>query len=154
MWFLSVGPEVCLQLPSDSTSRWTPLLFGYTLPTIWACSGLSPVRARPWRANYRKRLPRNPRKPWFYCVFSKLFDDALNNTWTYCTTTLTKPFCGFMYYFKFDFLVFSTFLSTCCMWYLGYLENWSRFGASALFYTFPQHFLYFFPLPHGHGSFG
>ena len=56
MWFLSVGPEICLQLPSDSTSRWTPLLFGYTLPTIWACSGLTPVRARPWRANWKKRL--------------------------------------------------------------------------------------------------
>ena len=36
---------------SDSTSRWTPLLFSYTLPTIWACSGLPPIRARPWRAN-------------------------------------------------------------------------------------------------------
>ena len=34
--------------------RWTPLLFGYTLPTIWACSGLTPVRARPWRANQEK----------------------------------------------------------------------------------------------------
>jgi len=27
------------------------LLFGYTFPTTWACSGLTPVRARPWRAN-------------------------------------------------------------------------------------------------------
>ena len=31
MRFLSVRSEVCLQLPSDSTSRWTPLLFGYAL---------------------------------------------------------------------------------------------------------------------------
>ena len=54
MRFLSVGPEVCLQLPSDSTSQWTPLLFSYTFPTTWACSGLSPVRARPWRANKNK----------------------------------------------------------------------------------------------------
>ena len=30
------------------------MLFGYTLPTIWACSGLAPVRARPWRANTKK----------------------------------------------------------------------------------------------------
>ena len=51
MRFLSVGPEVCLQLPSDSSSRKTPLLFSYTLPTTWVCSGLAPVRARPWRAN-------------------------------------------------------------------------------------------------------
>ena len=27
------------------------LLFSYTFPTTWACSGLSPARARPWRAN-------------------------------------------------------------------------------------------------------
>ena len=32
------------------------MLFGYTLPTIWACSGLAPVRARPWRANTKKSL--------------------------------------------------------------------------------------------------
>ena len=51
MRFLSVGPRICLQLPSNSTSRWTPLLFSYTFPTTWACSGLSPARARPWRAN-------------------------------------------------------------------------------------------------------
>ena len=55
MRFLSVGPEVCLQLPSDSSSRKTPLLFSYTLPTTWVCSGLAPVRARPWRANKNKR---------------------------------------------------------------------------------------------------
>ena len=54
MRFLSVGPEICLQLPSDSTSQWTPLLFGYTFPTTWACSGLTPVRARPWRANAKR----------------------------------------------------------------------------------------------------
>ena len=54
MRFLSVEPEICLQLPSDSTSRWTPLLFSYTFPTTWACSGLSPVRTRPWRANPKK----------------------------------------------------------------------------------------------------
>ena len=51
MRFLSVGPRICLQLPSDSTSRWTPLLFSYTFPTTWACSELSPARARPWHAN-------------------------------------------------------------------------------------------------------
>jgi len=28
MRLLFVGPGLCLQLPSDSTSRWTPLLFG------------------------------------------------------------------------------------------------------------------------------
>ena len=56
MWFPFVEPEICLQLPSDSTSRQTPLLLDYTLPTIWTCSGLAPVRDRPWRANLKKAL--------------------------------------------------------------------------------------------------
>ena len=33
MWVLFVRPEVCLHLPSDSTSRWTPLVFSDPLPT-------------------------------------------------------------------------------------------------------------------------
>ena len=61
MRFLSVGPRICLQLPSDSTSRWTPLLFSYTFPTTWACSGLSPARARPWRANEQKATYMRPK---------------------------------------------------------------------------------------------
>jgi len=28
MRFVFLGSEVCLQLPSDPTSRWAPLLFG------------------------------------------------------------------------------------------------------------------------------
>jgi len=32
MRFLFVGPGLCLQLPSDSASRRTPLLFGYRFP--------------------------------------------------------------------------------------------------------------------------
>ena len=28
MRFVFLGSEVCLQLPSDPTSRWTPVLFG------------------------------------------------------------------------------------------------------------------------------
>ena len=63
MRFLSVGPRICLQLPSDSTSRWTPLLFSYTFPTTWACSGLSPARARPWRANETCAARRTKEKP-------------------------------------------------------------------------------------------
>ena len=76
MRFLSVGPEICLQLPSDSTSRWTPLLFGYTLPTIWACSGLSPIRARPWRANKRKKvIPKNDFSWWFQAESNRRHKD-------------------------------------------------------------------------------
>ena len=41
MQFLFVGPNVCRQLPSDSTSRWTPLLLANT-PYCKAYSGLAP----------------------------------------------------------------------------------------------------------------
>src|SRR5664279_6237892 len=41
MQFLFVGPNVCLQLPSDSTSQWTPLLLANT-PYCKAYSGLAP----------------------------------------------------------------------------------------------------------------
>ena len=35
--YLFVRPEICLHLPSDSTSRWTPLVFSYDLPaTGWS----------------------------------------------------------------------------------------------------------------------
>ena len=34
MWFLFVGPEICLRLPSDSTSRWTPLSLAIRFPLL------------------------------------------------------------------------------------------------------------------------
>ena len=34
MRFLFVSSGICLHLPSDSTSRWTPLVFGYILPAV------------------------------------------------------------------------------------------------------------------------
>ena len=39
--FLFVGSHICRQLPSDSASRWTPLLLTNT-PYCKACSGLAP----------------------------------------------------------------------------------------------------------------
>ena len=39
--FLFVGSHICRQLPSDSTSQWTPLLLANT-PYCKACSGLAP----------------------------------------------------------------------------------------------------------------
>ena len=49
------------------------MLFSYTLPTTWVCSGLSPVRARPWRA-YKEKLGTDLLDPQlaysirFYCM--------------------------------------------------------------------------------------
>jgi hypothetical protein len=44
MRFLSVRSEICLQLPSDSVSRRTPLLFSYVLRRCRLAPGISPVR--------------------------------------------------------------------------------------------------------------
>lgn len=43
MWFLFVRPEVWPSLPSDSTSRWTPLLFGHILPTVGRIRDFHPL---------------------------------------------------------------------------------------------------------------
>ena len=101
MWFLSVGPEICLQLPSDSTSRWTPLLFSYTLPTIWACSGLSPVRARPWRANIKKNVLRHILAP-SAVACDKLHLCASAHHWHVSAFLCNREFLGSSCYIKKD----------------------------------------------------
>ena len=53
MWFLFVKPRVCIRLPSDSTSRWTPLPSA-NRSYCQACSGLSPPSYCPCRAHYKK----------------------------------------------------------------------------------------------------
>ena len=50
MWFLYVRPRLCIRLPSDSTSRWTPLPSANS-SCCQVCSGLSPPSYRPCRAN-------------------------------------------------------------------------------------------------------
>ena len=56
MRFLSIRPRVCLQLPSDSASRRTPLLLANS-SYCQACSGLTPPSYRPCRAHYAKNAP-------------------------------------------------------------------------------------------------
>ena len=59
MGFLFVSPVVCLQLPSDSISRWTPLLFGYPLPTAGRGRAFHPLeRAPAGRTNEIKHAAR------------------------------------------------------------------------------------------------
>jgi hypothetical protein len=48
--FLFVGSGLCLQLPSDSTSRWTPLPLANS-SYCQACSGLTPPSYCPCRAH-------------------------------------------------------------------------------------------------------
>ena len=54
MRFLSVSASICVRLPSDSTSRWTPLSFANS-SYCKACSGLSPPSYHPCRAHSNKR---------------------------------------------------------------------------------------------------
>jgi hypothetical protein len=49
--FLFVSSGLCLRLPSDSTSRWTPLPFANS-SYCQVCSGLSPPSYSPCRAHY------------------------------------------------------------------------------------------------------
>jgi hypothetical protein len=53
MRFLFIGPGLCLRLPSDSTSRWTPLPSANG-SHCQAHSGLSPPSYRPCRAHQKK----------------------------------------------------------------------------------------------------
>ena len=54
MQFLFVRPRLCLRLPSDSTSRWTPLPLANS-SYCQACSGLSPPSDSACRAHKEKK---------------------------------------------------------------------------------------------------
>ena len=47
MSFLFVSPVVCSRLPSDSTSRWTPLPFSYPFPTAGQGRDFHPIERAP-----------------------------------------------------------------------------------------------------------
>ena len=55
MQFLFVRPRLCLRLPSDSTSRWTPLPLANS-SYCQVCSGLSPPSCNACRAHNKKVL--------------------------------------------------------------------------------------------------
>ena len=52
MRFLFVSPEICLHLLSDSTSRWTPLMFGCVLPTTGRTRDFHPLETCAVRHTY------------------------------------------------------------------------------------------------------
>ena len=64
MWFLFVRPRFCIRLPSDSTSRWTPLPSANS-SYCQACSGLSPPSYRPCRAIEQKTATGRYQEPSF-----------------------------------------------------------------------------------------
>lgn len=47
MGFLFVSPVVCSRLPSDFTSRWTPLPFSYPFPTAGQGRDFHPIERAP-----------------------------------------------------------------------------------------------------------
>jgi len=51
-----VGPEFYLYLPSDSTSRWTPLVFSYILPATGRIRDFHPLDCAH-AGRTRKELP-------------------------------------------------------------------------------------------------
>ena len=55
IWFLFVSSRVCVRLPSDSTSPWTPLSFANS-SYCQACSGLPPPSYCPFWANQKNGL--------------------------------------------------------------------------------------------------
>ena len=65
MRFLCVRPALCLRLPSDSMSPWTPLPSGYHFPLsgvfgIWEQSSPHPKAGAPCRAHTKKARVGNP----------------------------------------------------------------------------------------------
>ena len=56
MQFLFVRPRLCRRLPSDSTSRWTPLPLANS-SYCQVCSGLSPPSCNACRAHIIKTTP-------------------------------------------------------------------------------------------------
>jgi hypothetical protein len=60
--FLFVGPGLCLRLPSDSTSRWTPLPSANS-SCCQACRGLSPPSYRPCWAHIKRAETRIRESP-------------------------------------------------------------------------------------------
>ncbi len=77
MGFLFVSPVVCLQLPSDSTSRWTPLLFSYPLPTAGQGRDFHPIERAPAGRTTQRGAP-SPGLPFVLagsspvCVISRI----------------------------------------------------------------------------------
>ena len=68
MQFLFVRPRLCLRLPSDSTSRWTPLPLANS-SYCQVCSGLSPPSDSACRAHIYNACSNEP-QAFLHIVFS------------------------------------------------------------------------------------
>lgn len=91
--FLSVGLEVCLLLPSNFTSQWTPLRFSYILSTTETYSGFSPARVRPWSVNQTRAEPEISALP--ICIYSQIINLFSKFTQNLKLSAPPKSKCGF-----------------------------------------------------------
>ncbi|MFB5663675.1 hypothetical protein, partial [Alteribacillus sp. HJP-4] len=72
MRFVFLGSEVCLQLPSDSTSRWTPLPLANGYNDLHR-SGLKPYSVCACRAHLEKEIA-NQGDFFFYYIYVYVFN--------------------------------------------------------------------------------
>ena len=79
MGFLFVSPVVCSRLPSDSTSRWTPLPFSYPFPTAGQGRDFHPIERAPAGRTKNKA-------PDFSSAFIKNYA-----IYSYCRSSASQP---------------------------------------------------------------
>ena len=122
MWFLFVGPRVCIRLPSDSASRRTPLPFANS-SYCQACSGLSPPSYRPCWAHNKKKTRI------FILIFSIRVATSCSHKGKPFTTIGAKKlnFCV-RHGYRCILLAIATtlfdYLSKCCSLKTGFEENY------------------------------
>ena len=78
MKFLFVRPDVCRRLPSDSTSRWTPLPWAMRFPLLGLARDLHPLaNAHAERTTITKQ-PRPQKAVWLFLYSLDLTDFVFN----------------------------------------------------------------------------
>ncbi|PNK84411.1 hypothetical protein CEQ34_010810 [Staphylococcus aureus] len=92
MMFLFVNASVCVRLPSDSTSQWTPLSFANS-SYYQACNGLSPSSCYPCQAHYKNVICHLIVRTTYY-AFGNYFDFLLNRCSCNC---INASRCGSKY---------------------------------------------------------
>src|SRR5699024_5351512 len=123
MKFLFVSASFCLRLPSDSTSRWTPLPSANS-SYCQACSGLSPPSYRPCWAHNKKtfvseRLSLKVFKlKYFYIVL--LSSNATHSTWDELIELINLRFFVKWSYVG-TYRLICTFVGTCRYVFIPYL---------------------------------
>ncbi|AUI37135.1 hypothetical protein CWI35_12005 [[Bacillus] caldolyticus] len=82
--------SVCFQLPSDSTSRWTPLLSANGRRSPAPVRDFHPIASHPCRAYTQRRAPSTGALPHFYSKLSNAFLFAC--TWSFNALTFSFNF--------------------------------------------------------------